>query len=86
MVESRVGADVVKRSCAAGLGVFGAEDDSVDPSHQGCPCAHGARFEGGDEGGPDQMRRSGDLAGDPQSQNLGMRSRVVAELAFVVCR
>ena len=87
MVEPGVGAELIEASEGSGLGVGCTERHQVEAC---CHCrarAHGAGLDGDNEHTSAESPGSGDIGGIAQRQDLGVRSRVVRGLTFVVaCR
>ena len=84
VVQSGVGAQVVQRPAGARLGVGGAEHDASHPGGDQRTGAHGARFQGHDEGErvePPRPQRPGGVA---ERQHLGVGHRVAGPLPLVV--
>lgn len=75
--------EIPQGATGPGFGVPGAEDDGVDPGQGGRPGAHGAGFEGDDEGAAVESPVLTTPGGFAEGDDLGVPGGIVVDLPGV---
>ena len=85
MVEARITNDVKERADRTSLRIEGAKDEPCDASQHERAGAHGARLQGDDQRETRQPPRAKPPGRLPQREDLGVRRRIMPDLAFIAC-